>query len=484
MPTFEELGITPERLAILEAQAIKEPSPIQALTLPVLLEGRDAFIAAQTGSGKTLSYMLPIVERLCAKGGASVAPSASSGGSCATPYAIVLVPTQELGIQVRDVARGLLEGTGRTVVELIGGANPVRQGEKLKKGADIVVGTAGRVVDFMKKGRLSLARCKSIIFDEADQLIDKAHKADVTTVLTSIPVGRQIVAVSATLGPEIRAWSARYMREPADLEANTKLTLPAGLSHQAFVVDDRDQLPLLRKILVNLDPVGALAFFNRTADIDFMVAKLQHHGVRAAGLHAGIDKHGRAEAMREFKTGKLQLLLATELGARGLDLSAVTLVINLDVPRAPDNYIHRVGRTARMGREGVAITFVDPKEEWVLEKYEKALEITFERPTYMFGELRETTPADIKRVARKERVAEVREAEKAEPKKKKKEIAKATHSKTAASKAKGKLRKAERKSQGIWKPADASERAAWPKKASGSAPRADSPAPDAASDNS
>lgn len=488
MPTFQDLGVAPDRAARLAARGITDPSPIQALALPALAEGRDALLAAQTGSGKTLAYLLPALARLEATARAASVAS-GKGGMAATPGILVLVPTQELGMQVRDVARGLLEGTDRTVAELIGGANPQRQAERLKAGADVIVGTAGRVTDFMAKGKLSLARLKVVILDEVDQLADTAHRSDVAAVLAAAAQGRQVVAASATLGDEARRWAKKFMQAPLELNAETSLELPKALTHQAVVADDRDQLPLLRRILANLNPAGAIAFFNRSADIDWIVQKLTHHGVRAAGLHSGVQKLERAKAMQDFRAGKLQLLVATELAARGLDLGAVTLVFNLDLPRGPEEYVHRVGRTARMGKAGTAITFADPKEAWVLEKLEKRLGITFERPIYTHGELREATVAEVKREARKAKDKAQKDEIKAKhkeaveiaeleglpaPRLKKPKKDKAPQA-TARQKAKGKARKAERKAMGAWKPsADkqaASKKARPPREASPAAPQ-------------
>ncbi len=485
MTTFMELGVNPDRAARLAERGINEPSPIQALALPALAGGRDALLAAQTGSGKTLAYLLPALARLEATPRA-VSVVSGKGGMAATPGVLVLVPTQELGMQVRDVARSLLEGTDRTVAELIGGANPQRQAERLKAGADVIVGTAGRVVDFMTRGKLSLARIKVVVLDEVDQLADTAHRPDVIAVLAAAAVGRQVIAASATLGDASRKWARGFMKDPAELTAETSLTLPPALVHQAVVAEERDQLPLLRKLLANLKPSGAIAFYNTAADIDWITQKLVHHGVRAAGLHSGVHKLDRAKAMQDFRAGKLQLLVATELAARGLDLGAVTLVFNLDLPRGPEEYVHRVGRTARMGRAGTAITFADPKEAWVLEKFEKNLGIAFERPVYSHGELREATIADERREARKtkEKVKkdEVRTAHKAAveiaeiqglpaPRIKKPKKDKGPQP-TARQKAKGKERKEQRKASGTWKPAA-------PKPTGPRTPRAKPEAPEA-----
>ena len=497
--TFQDLGIAPDRAERLAARGITTPSPIQALAIPALAGGRDALLAAQTGSGKTLAYLLPALATLEATPRAASVVS-GKGGMAATPGVLVLVPTQELGMQVRDVARDLLEGSDRTVAELIGGANPQRQADRLKLGADVIVGTAGRVVDFMTRGKLSLARLKVVVLDEVDQLADTAHRPDVASVLAAAAKGRQVIAASATLGDDARKWARGFMKDAADLSAETSLTLPPTLAHQALIADDRDQLPLLRRVLANLKPAGAIAFFNRGADIDWIVQKLVHHGVKAAGLHSGVHKLDRARAMQDFRAGKLQLLVATELAARGLDLGMVTLVFNLDLPRGPEEYVHRVGRTARMGKVGTAITFADPKEAWVLEKLEKRLGIAFERPVYSHGELREATAVDHRIDARKARekakkeevrtahkkAVEAAELEGLPAPRLKKPKKDAGPKLTANQKAKGKARKEQRKASGTWKPAaprPTGPRPERPKAAPPAAEGPEAPQPPAASES-
>ncbi|MEB3223525.1 MAG: DEAD/DEAH box helicase [Candidatus Sericytochromatia bacterium] len=454
MSELTDFSMVPAYAERLAADGIRVPSPIQALALPVLLTGKDALLAAQTGSGKTLAYVLPLLARLTGP-----VPPPPAPGRPATPRLVVLVPTQELGIQVREVARRLLEGTEQRVVAVIGGANPARQVEALKRGADVLVGTPGRVTDMLGRGAVSLAACRAVVLDEVDRLAEPAHRGDASAIVMGTPGSRQVVGASATIADDAARWAEGLMRAPTTLRAAADLTLPATLRHQVLLVDERDQLPMLRKLVAHLAPTGAIAFFNRAADIDWLVAKLVHHGVRAAGLHAGMNKLARAEAMRAFRAGKLQVLVATELAARGLDLGGVSLVLNLDLPRTAADYTHRVGRTARMGREGTAISLVDPAEQRFLSVLERDLGLTFDRPVYIFGELRPATEQDVRREARKAREQRARNAERAEaqeaaatgarpPKKRK-----AAAGPTARQKAKGKARKASRKAAGAWKPA-------------------------------
>lgn len=433
MPTFADSGVSAERAARLAAQGITEPSPVQAAALPPQFEGRDALVEAPTGTGKTLAYLLPLLARV---------EQTPVEGTPAPPTALVLVPTPELAMQVRDVARGLWTGAQADVVAIAGGGNPARQAETLKKGPRVVIGTPGRLLEFVKNKKLLLGALSVLVADEVDLLLDQGNRGDVELVLKQAPAAAQRVFVSATLGPEAETWAEQLLKTPALVRVD-EATLPATIQHVAFVVEPREKLPFVRKLVAHYAPVGAIAFANRNEAIPELVSKLRYHQVRAAGLHGAARKHERAAVMRDFRQGKLQLLVASDLAARGLDLSEVSVVFNLDLPTDAQHYVHRVGRTGRMGREGLAITVVSPQEAFVLEKLEKALGIHFERPVYFHGEVRERTEGDAKREA-----AKARTKAKPKPAEAPKKNAKAPSAKQVA---KGKARKAKRKAAGVGK---------------------------------
>ncbi|HEY9721683.1 MAG TPA: DEAD/DEAH box helicase [Oscillatoriaceae cyanobacterium] len=445
MAPFSDLGISPARVERLEAQGITEPSPVQAAALPPQLSGRDALVEAPTGTGKTLAYLLPLLARLDA------VPPAE--GNPAPPQALVLVPTPELAMQVRDVARGLWEGAQGDVVAIAGGGNPARQVETLKKSPRVVIGTPGRLLEFVKTKKLPLASLRVLVADEVDLLLDQGNRGDVEQVLRQAPVETQRVFVSATLGAEAESWAEKLLKTPEVVRVSGELKLPETITHLAFVVDQREKLPFIRKLVAHYEPVGAIAFANRNEAIPELVSKLRYHKIRAAGLHGAARKDERAAVMRDFRAGKLQMLVASDLAARGLDLSGVSVVFNLDLPTDAEHYVHRVGRTGRMGRQGTAITVVSPQEAFVLEKFEKALGIHFERPVYFHGEVRERTEKDEKREARKAK-SKPKPAEPSKPKNDKQPSAKQI--------AKGKARKAKRKAAGVgkWSKAKSSEQAA------------------------
>jgi superfamily II DNA/RNA helicase len=453
MTTFSELGVSPEREARLTAQAITTPSEIQALALPTIMTGKDALMEAPTGTGKTLAYLLPLLERL--------RPASSQ------LQAIIVVPTQELGLQVRDVARGLTVGSDIAVTALIGGANPARQAEQLKKQQpQVVVGTPGRILEFVRTGKITGLYVKQMVIDEVDQMLDEGKKADLEALLKATSPSKQTVFCSATIGPNATELAKRWLKEPNEIRASGETKIPTTIQHLAVVIDEREKVDLIRKLVRHFKPVGALAFVNQAKDLPWMVGKLQFEKFKVDGLHSGVPKLDRATMMKNFKGGKLQVLVTTDLAARGLDLSGVSVVFNLDLPHDPDTYVHRVGRTGRMGKEGTAITLVTRQEAHVLEKLEKALNIKFEHPVYRFGEVREKTERDERREAAKSNTVARKEKEKArtttasasvsadgspapaKKKPKKRDEVKGPSNKALA---KGKAKKAKRQASGDWK---------------------------------
>lgn len=434
MANFTALGLSAALEERLAAQAIVDPTPVQAEAIPPLLAGRDATLQSQTGTGKTLAYMLPLAARLDA--------------GLVGAQAIVLVPTQELGIQVRDVARGLLD-PDLGVLAAIGGANPARQKEALKKGPRVIVGTPGRIKEFIRGGQLLLEHVRTIVIDEADHLLEEGKVEDVSAILRAAPATAQRVFCSATMEAAAKKWSEKILRNPVEIKVAAELKLPASLRHAAFVVERREQAAMIRRLIRHYQPAGAIAFIGHGTHLRELVMKLRHDQLTAAALTGDAKKEERTVAMRDFRAGKLQLLVATDLAARGLDFGHVGMIINYDFPTDPEHYVHRVGRTARMGKEGLAVTLVDPAKAWLLAKYEKALGIQFERPVLRHGEMREATEEDKKREAAKQRArVKKAEAKDAPPAKKKKEPEKAP---TAKAVAKGKAKKAKKKAAGTWK---------------------------------
>lgn len=460
MSTFTELGLSAARIEQLSGQGITTPSEIQVAAIPALLEGRDALIQAPTGTGKTLAYLLPTLERI--------------DPNLPALQAVILVPTQELGIQVRDVAKELLKDIPNAVASLIGGANPARQAEALKKQPRLVVGTPGRVLEFLRNRKLSGLGLKVLVVDEVDTLIEAGKMRDLEHLFKAFSPKRQSIFCSATLGPKSMELGKTWLKNPTEVRVGEALTVPDTIEHLAFVVDAREKIEMIRKLVRHYNPVGALAFVNQIKDLDWLVGKLKFHKLKVEGLYGGAGKEDRANIMKQFRAGDLQLLLTTDLAARGLDVSGVGVVFNLDLPHDPETYVHRVGRTGRMGRQGVAVTLVTTPEAFVLDKLEKAIGITFERPVYRAGEVREKTAIDEKIALGKASAEKQKERAKDKPPVKKKKLKEMTPSEKQA--AKGKAKKAKRQASGDWKKTSKAEARAQ-RPAEGAAPKRPKRAP-------
>ena len=408
MSTFGSLGVSAAICERLSKAGIELPTAIQTPCLEKLPDGIDACVESHTGSGKTLAYALPLIMRLER---AAQDANQTVADRRAAPWGMVLVPSAELGLQIRDVLKQLVPDWG--IVPLLGGANPSRQIEALKRETHVVIGSLGRVLDLIRQGRLKGTHLRYLVLDEADQLLDDGNRAECETLLKALSPSRQTILCSATFPPHVQQWADQHLKHPVRLcppEADSP-RLPTTLRHLALATDAREKLDVMRRILRNEANTGAIAFHNRAADLDFLARKLKHHQVRVGIIHGGIAKLERQATMRAFRAGTLDLLLATELAARGLDLSRVSLVFNLDFPSSPDQYLNRVGRTARMGKNGLAITLFAEAERFLLNKLEKSLGITFEYPIYREGVVREASDTDHRIALAKARHAKERNDE-------------------------------------------------------------------------
>ena len=364
MSTFESFTLSPFLLPKLAAMGLSTPTEIQAAALPALLEGKDAILQAPTGTGKTLAYVLPTLSRLD--------PERSE------LQAIIIAPTHELSMQIVQVIRDLTEGTPLFVQQLIGGANIRHQVERLKKRPPIVVGTPGRLAELLASGKLKAQTVRMVVIDEVDHLLDSAFRNDVIRVLKAVPRERQTIFASATIPAEVEDVARRWMHDALHLRAEGLQKLPESITHAYTVVEERDKLDAMRRLLHAYQPKAALAFVNDARHLDELVAKLDFKGIRVAALQGGARKLERAAVLKDFRDGKIQVLLATEVAARGLDVPDLTHVFNLDLPTDADHYLHRAGRTGRGGREGTVVSIVTERERFVIDKFAKALGIAFE----------------------------------------------------------------------------------------------------------
>lgn len=377
--TFADLGIPPVLVDALAAGAITSPTPVQVAAIPELLAGKDAYLCAHTGTGKTLAYLLPIFCRL--------EPDKRQ------VQALILTPTHELAIQVRDHARILAErgDCGVRIQALIGGAAIKRQLVGLKEKPHIVVGSPGRIGDVLRMRKLRVHEVRTVVLDEADRLLFGDSLEDTRQVISATLRDRQLIFASATEQPE-------SMREALRL-APTMTRIRTGgnevnqdIQHGYIVCEERRKMRLLRGVLHALRPGRAIVFVHRNTGADDVAARLRHHGIPAAPIHSHCSSQDRKLALQAFRNGTIPVLVASDLAARGLDVQDVDLIVNLDTPAQSKAYLHRVGRTARAGKAGVAISLVSPDETWLVQRFRDDLAITLTPFHLKAGALHPDTP--------------------------------------------------------------------------------------------
>jgi ATP-dependent RNA helicase DeaD len=333
------------------------PSPIQEQAIPPMLEGRDVIGQAQTGSGKTAAFGLPMIEQVDPEVG--------------EVQALVLTPTRELCIQVTQAIRAYGQRKGVDVVATFGGA-PIRsQQAQLNAGGHIVVGTVGRVLDLIQRASLILTECRFVVLDEADEMLDLGFMEDVERILSLTPNSRQTALFSATMPPPIRKLADRYLYDPEHIKVKSEFLTVDTVEQFQLDVKGPDKAEKLVEVLAAEKPDQAIVFARTKIRTDQLYKKLRDKGMNVKALHGDMSQGSRDGVMLGFKGGRVPILVATDVAARGLDISTVTHVVNFDVPTSPDVYVHRIGRTGRVGRSGRAITFVEPRQKKELEAIEE-----------------------------------------------------------------------------------------------------------------
>ncbi len=355
--SFAELGLSESTQRALRDVGYESPSPIQEQAIPSLLEGRDVIGQAQTGTGKTAAFGLPIMEY--------IDPSESS------VQALVLTPTRELCIQVTQALRTYGAHTGIDVVAVFGGA-PIRtQQAQLRAGGHVVVGTVGRVLDLISRHSLVLHDCRFLVLDEADEMLDLGFLEDVEKILSLTPSSRQTALFSATMPPPIRKLADRYMYDPEIIKVEAETLTIDTVAQFQLPVETKAKADKLVEVLSAESPEQAIVFVRTKIRCEQLFKILRDRGMNARALHGDMSQGSRDGVMLAFKGGRVPILVATDVAARGLDISTVTHVINYDVPTSPDTYVHRIGRTGRVGRSGRAITFVEDRQKRELEAIER-----------------------------------------------------------------------------------------------------------------
>jgi ATP-dependent RNA helicase DeaD len=357
---FASLGLRKETLAALDDLGYEEPTPIQRETIPLLIAGNDLLGQAATGTGKTAAFALPVLEMI-------------DPHLPASPVALILVPTRELAVQVSEAIFKYGRHLGVKVVPIYGGQPIQRQLHQLDRGVHIVVATPGRAVDHIGRGSLPLDGVRTVILDEADEMLDMGFADDIEAILDATPSDRQTVLFSATMPPRINSIAKRYQRDPMKIQigrGDAKVS-KALIRQSAYVVARSHKAAALGRILDIEAPRAALVFCRTRGEVDQLTETMNGRGYRAEALHGGMDQNQRDRVMGRLRDGTAELLIATDVAARGLDVDLLTHVVNYDVPSAPESYVHRIGRVGRAGREGVAITLAEPREQRLLANIER-----------------------------------------------------------------------------------------------------------------
>ncbi len=356
---FSTLGLPPEVIRVLSDVGYESPSPIQAATIPPLMEGRDVLGQAQTGTGKTAAFALPILSRIHARAG--------------KPQALVLAPTRELAIQVAEAfQRYAAHIPGFQVLPIYGGQSYGPQLHSLKRGVHVVVGTPGRVIDHLDKGTLDLSELRFLVLDEADEMLRMGFIDDVEKVLLATPPERQVALFSATMPSVIRKIAQKHLKDPVEVTIKSSTTTAPNIRQRYWFVSGMHKLDALTRIL-EAEPFDAMIIFARTKQAtEELAGKLQARGLAAAAINGDIAQAQRERVIQQLKDGKLDILVATDVAARGLDVERISHVFNYDIPYDTESYVHRIGRTGRAGRSGEAILFVSPRERGMLGAIERA----------------------------------------------------------------------------------------------------------------
>ena len=360
--SFADLSLRDELLRALASLGYEEPTPIQRTAIPPLLEGRDLLGQAATGTGKTAAFALPILQRI------------GEGGGGQSVKALVLVPTRELAMQVSEAMHRYGRELRVSVLPVYGGQPIFRQLRELERGVDVVVATPGRALDLMARGALDLAGVETTVLDEADEMLDMGFADDIESILGATPADRQTVLFSATMPPRINAIASRHLREPVRIQLTPESSAPGAESRvrqSAYIVARAQKPAALGRVLDIEAPAAALVFCRTREEVDHLTETLNGRGYRAEALHGGMNQEARDRVMGRLRSGTAELLVATDVAARGIDVDQLTHVVNYDVPPSPDSYVHRIGRVGRAGREGVAVTLAEPREHRMLKTIER-----------------------------------------------------------------------------------------------------------------
>jgi ATP-dependent RNA helicase RhlE len=357
--TFEELGLNESILAAVTALGYEEPTPIQEESIPLVLDGRDVVGAAQTGTGKTAAFALPLMQRI--------------GMGSGSPLALVVTPTRELAAQIERVASAVAEHTGQRVAIVVGGVKYGPQVARVKAGVEVLVATPGRLIDLTERGDVDLTKVEVLVLDEADRMLDMGFWPSVRRILAFLPARRQNLLFSATLSEEVTQIVSRMLHDPAYVEMARRGTTAEGIDQAIMPVEQSQKPDLLAALLRRQGADRVLVFTKTKSRADLVQTILDRDGFKVAVMHADRNQQQRDKALKDFREGKVDVLVATDVIARGIDVTDIDHVVNYDVPENPEDYVHRIGRTGRAGASGYAITLLGPDEISQLREIEYLL---------------------------------------------------------------------------------------------------------------
>src|SRR5215813_2840639 len=365
--TFDELGLSAELLRAITEQGYTEPTPVQGQGIPPILRGQDIMAGAQTGTGKTAAFTLPMLERLKQHANTSVSPARHP------VRALIIAPTRELAAQVHESVRTYGKHIALRSACVYGGVNIEPQMAELRAGVEILVATPGRLLDHVQQRTVNLGQVEILVLDEADRMLDMGFLPDIKRIIALLPPKRQNLMFSATFPDDIKRLAEQILKNPAGIQVAKKNTVTELVSHSAFKVDARRKREVLERLMLQRDLTQVLCFTSTKISANRLARELTRDGFACAALHSDKTQQDRMQALADFKAGKVQVLVATDIAARGLDIEQLPLVINYELPPNPEDYIHRLGRTGRAGMPGEAISLVARDEEEALASIERLL---------------------------------------------------------------------------------------------------------------
>lgn len=372
---FDTLGISSQLVEALRKSAITKPTEIQRKVIPLAMEKKDIIGQSGTGTGKTLAFLLPLFMMV--------------DKSKKEMQAIILAPTHELAMQIHNEIKNLSKNSGTNIssAAIIGSANINRQVERLKEKPHIIVGSPGRILELIKKRKISAHTIKTIIIDEGDKLLDPNNIEIVKAVIKTTLKERQVMLFSATIPVKTLEVAKEFMKDPEVIKVSSKKAITNNIDHYYLLCDERDKIKTLRKLVHALKPEKTLVFINKSYDIEKTVARLNYHKLKAQGLHGTNRKEDRKKVLQDLRLGKLQLLVASDIAARGLDIKGVSHVFNLELPEDPKDYLHRAGRTGRAGKRGEAITIASKREVKLIHTISRTYKIHIGRKEVLKGQV-------------------------------------------------------------------------------------------------